>query len=296
MSDKKEKKEQDAAFAWKKNGFDMREHLTLKTNAVEAEVYQDMQKKEKAKRAKNNEKTLPIGLQKIRKKVREVYDDEEEDEDDYAYTFAPIFQMEDETEDARLFKGLTDEEKNALKQNETIKTVRSQQDVGRMEALHIAHQLAKEAGLKGLSEKTVAIGMQEAVFKPEKIQEKAIDKDVSKKLRIKGKIEDRKIVQAARGIKKVENLGGQKAVKNLDMKDIIKAGEDKLDEIKLAELILEKSGQNVKKRRAKFKQGKEKIKLEYLEGEETKEEKKRNKTQEKKAELHFLNDRADFRR
>ena len=58
--------------------------------------------------------------------------------------------------------------------------------------------------------------------------------------------------EAAKGIKKVENLGGQKAAKNLDMQDMIKAGEDQLDEIRLAELILEKSGQDVKKRKTKL--------------------------------------------
>lgn len=294
--DNKEKKQEESSFAWKKNGFDIREHLTLKNNALEAEAYQETIQKEKPQKLKKAEKNLPIGLQKLRKKVREVYDEDEEDEDDYTYTFAPIRQIEDEAEDNRLLKGLSMEEKQALKQKETLDTIKSQQDAGKMEALHIAHNLAKEAGLKGLSEKTVAFGMQEATFRPQEMQQEVIKKDISKKLGIKGKVEDGKIIQAARGIKKVENLGGQKAAKNLDMKDIIKAGEEKLDEIKLAELILQKSGQDVKKRKAKFNQKKEKIDLKYLKNKDSKEKESEDKSAHKKASIELTAKNGNFSR
>ena len=298
MAEKDETKNEenrDSSFAWKKNGFDMREHLTLKHNTLEADIYQDALKKERSKKAKNSEKTLPVGLQKLRKKVREVYD-EEDDEDESGHTFSPIMQMQDEVEDTRLFKGLTEDEKRTFKQQETINTIKAQQDAGKMEALHVAHNLAREAGLIGLSEKNVALGMQEAAFRPVEMQKDMISKDVGKKLGIKGKIEDGKIIQAARGIKKVENLGGQKAAKNLDMKDIVKAGEDKLDEIKLAELILQKSGQDVKKRKEKFNQGKEKINLEYLQNKDSKERKAEDKIAEKKKKIKFSDKNSDFSR
>lgn len=275
---KDQKKEEESVFAWKKNGFDVHEHLTLKNDALEAEAYQESEKKERPKRFKNNEKTLPVGLQKIRKKVREVYDEEDEDEDDYMYTFVQVPSIENE-EDDRLLKGLTEDERRDLRQHQTIDTIRSQQDAGRMEALHIAHNMAKDIGLKGLKKKTVSEEMQRAEFQPQKLQDLAIQKDVAKRLGIKGKVEPGKVVEAARGIKKVENLGGQKATKNIDMKDMIKAGEDKLDEIKLAELILEKSGQDVKKRKMKVDKSKEKIELKNLERKEPKEvEKKKRST------------------
>lgn len=111
----------------------------------------------------------------------------------------------------------------------------------------------------------MAAGMQEATFRPEEIQEKVIKKEVSGKLGIKGKIEDGKIISAARGIKKIERLGGKEAAKNLDMRDVVKAGEEKLDEIKLAELILEKSGQDVKKRKERFNHSKDSLRLKNFE-------------------------------
>lgn len=258
-----EPQEEKADFSWKKNGFDIREHLTLKNNALEAEIFQQKNNKGRPKRRMQPSQNLPLGLQMLKKKVREVYD-EEEDEEDYMYTALPMFNMIEEEDDGRLRQGLTENEKRILKQKETIDTVKALQTAGKMEALHEAHNLAREAGFKGLSEKTVAESMQEATFKPEQMQEKVIQKDVSKKLGIKGKLNDGQIIQAARGIKKAQNLGGQKATQNLDMKDIIKAGQEKLDEIKLAELILQKSGQDVTKRKNKLSKSKEKMELQYL--------------------------------
>ena len=255
-----------ADFSWKKNGFDIREHLTLKNNALEASAFQEEQQKQKLKSPLKQQQNLPLGLLKLKKKVREVYD-EEDDEEDYIYTPLSAFQVNPEEDDGRLIKGLSDNEKLMLKQKETLNTVKALQDAGKMEALHVAHNLAKDVGLKGLSEKNVAASMQEALFKPKEMQKKVVQKEVSNKLGIKGKVEDGKIIQAARGIKKVENLGGVKATKNLDMKDVIKVGEDKLDEIKLAELILKKSGQKVQKRKDNVQKSKDKMDLKYLEGE-----------------------------
>lgn len=283
-----QKKEEVADFSWKKNGFDIREHLTLKNNALEAEAFQEKQNKNRPKKRNKPVQNLPLGLQMLKKKVREVYDDEDEEED-YVYSALPMFNMMQEEDDGRLVHGLDENEKRILKQKETIDTVKALQTAGKMEALHEAHNLAMEAGLKGLSEKTVAASMQEATFKPMEIQEKAIEKDVSKRLGIKGKLNEGQIIQAARGIKKIEGLGGQKAAKNLDMKDVIKAGEEKLDEIKLAELILKKSGQDVKKRKHRVTASKEKIELKYLDN-------KKDNSKDKKSDSSFKHKDVDFSR
>ncbi len=292
--EKNKKQEPESAFAWKKNGFDVHEHLTFKNDALEADVYRDSEQRGRPKPFKNNDKKLPLGLQKIRKKIREVYDEEDDDEDEYIYTFAQI-QMPEPEEDDRLLKGLTEQEKRDLKQKETINNMKSMQDAGRMEALHIAHNMAKDIGLKGLNKKTVSEGMQRAEFKPQEIQDLAIQKDVAARLGIKGKIDQGKVREAAKGIKKVENLGGQKAAKNLDMKDVVKAGEDQLDEIRLAELILEKSGQDVKKRKMNLQKSKENIELKNLD--QTKETKnKEPKEVEKKKKSTLLRFDDDFSR
>lgn len=286
-----EEKQEDASFAWKKNGFDMREHLTLKTNTLEAESYSQRTKRQQRPTVKKAPKNLPVGLQKIRKKIKEVFDEEDEEEDFYAHTFnkAPvIFEPEEKT----LYNALTDEEKRLFQAKTTEKNVKMQQTAGKMEALHLANNLAREAGLNNLSKKVIAGKMQQAIFEPEKMQEQIIKKEVSEKLGIKGHLKDGKIIQAARGIKKVENLGGKEAAKNLEMKDIIKAGEEKLDELKLAELILKKSGQDIKKRKTKFQQGKENLQLKHFENGED----QPSKAQKRPKKLPSLKEKRDFGR
>ena len=258
--DDESSEDDEAVFDWKKNGFDKNERLSLRINAKEADNYNARKKNQPLKA--NRPENLAAGLKKIRKKIREVYDDDEDD-DENGTIFAPIQYAKEE--ENPLLNALNEDEKRLFYQKQNIENVNMQQTAGKMEALHIANNLARESGLKDISRKAMAAGMQEATFRPEEIQEKVIKKEVSGKLGIKGKIEDGKIISAARGIKKIESLGGKEAAKNLDMRDVVKAGEEKLDEIKLAELILEKSGQDVKKRKERFNHSKDSLRLKNFE-------------------------------
>lgn len=262
---------EDFAFDWKKKGFDNQERITLKTDVLEAEKYS--QKKDSlSKKNKVKPENLPLGLKKLRKKIRDIYDDEDEDENDYIHAH---IKMPEQEEDNTLLNALSDDEKRMFRQKNTIENTRMQQNAGKMEALQIANNLAREAGLKNLSRKVMDTSMQEATFNPKEAQEKIIKKEVGGKLGIKGKIDDGKVIQAARGIKKVEQLGGQQATKNLNMKEVVKAGEDKMTDKQLAELILEKSGQEVKLNKNK---NKDKIELKHFEVTPTKQVKQKNNT------------------
>ncbi len=278
--DDESSEDDEAVFDWKKNGFDKNERLSLRINAKEADNYNARKKNQPLKG--NRPEKLAAGLKKIRKKIREVYDDEEDDEENDTI-FAPIQYAKEE--DNPLLNALNEEEKRLFYQKQNIENVSKLQSAGKMEALHIANNLARESGLKDISRKAVARGMQEAVFRPEEMQEKVIKKEVSGKLGIKGKIEDGKIISAARGIKKIEQMGGKEAAKNLDMRDVVKAGEEKLDEIKLAELILEKSGQDVKKRKERFKTGKDKLRLKNFEQPKEKDKQKNDTVKKKNLDL-----------
>ncbi len=277
--DDESSEDDEAVFDWKKNGFDKNERLSLRINAKEADNYNARKKNQPLKA--NRPENLAAGLKKIRKKIREVYDDDEDD-DENGTIFAPI-QYAKEEEENPLLNALNEDEKRLFYQKQNIENVNMQQTAGKMEALHIANNLARESGLKDISRKAMAAGMQEATFRPEEIQEKVIKKEVSGKLGIKGKIEDGKIISAARGIKKIESLGGKEAAKNLDMRDVVKAGEEKLDEIKLAELILEKSGQDVKKRKERFNHSKDSLRLKNFE--QPKEKNKNEPTKKKNLDL-----------
>ena len=248
--DKNQNQEQksQSSFKPKKSGFDMREHLTLKNDTVQAEIYENKHKKNLNQSAQKNPKSLPVGVLKMRQKIRDIYDEDEEDIYDYTFVKAP--KIEEETKN-NSEEAQSEAQKTAQKQKETNDITKAQQNAGKMEALEVASRLAREAGLKGLKKQTVHKGMQEAVFRPQHTFNKAIEKDVVKELGMKGQVKDKQIIQAVRGIKTVENLGTKKAVKNLDMSDVVKVGEKKMDQKELAELILKKSGQDITKYQSK---------------------------------------------
>ena len=253
--------DEEFSFDWKKKGFSNNERLTLKNDVKEAQKYAENKKTPLSKKNKVTPENLPLGLKKLRKKIRDIYDEEDDDEND---TYFAHIKMPEQEEDNTLLYALNEDERNIYKQKNVFETSKMQQDAGKMEALHIANNLAREAGLNNISRKAIEMGMQQATFDPQKTQEEVIRKEVGGKLGIKGKLDDGKIIQAARGIKKVEQLGGKNAAKNLQMKDIVKAGEEKLSDIELAEMILEKSGQDVKKRKNKLNKTKENIELKHF--------------------------------
>ncbi|MBQ7303938.1 MAG: hypothetical protein IJW75_03355 [Alphaproteobacteria bacterium] len=253
-------KDEEFSFDWKKKSVENKERLTLKNDINEAIKFEAKNKAPTISKKSINPENLPLGLLKMRKKIRDIYDEDDEDEDD---TFFAHIKMPEDEEDNSLLNALNDDEKKIFNQQNTLHHTKMQQNAGKMEALHIANNLAKEAGLHNISQKALEIGMQEATFDPQKRQEKIIEQEIGKKLGIKGNIKGEKITQAAKGIKKVEQLGGKEATKNIEMKDMVKAGEEKLSDQELAKLILEKSGQKVNL--DKHKKSQRKIKLEYLE-------------------------------
>lgn len=273
--------------------YESKERLTLKNNAMEAAAYQEEQNKDSQKKAQNSAKPLPVGIQKMRQKIRDIYD--EDDEDSYDYIFVKAFQLDEERQNS-IENMKSEAEKRAEKQKETDNIVKAQQNAGRMEALEVASRLAREAGLKGLKKKTVVQGMQEAVFRPQKTYENAIKKDVSQELKIKGKVKDKEIIQAVRGIKTVESLGTKKALKNMEMSDMVKVGEKKMDQKELAELILKKSGQDITKYKSKI-QNEATGKLQSIENKKTDSKEKDKKEQDfSETKKIFSSQKHDFGR
>lgn len=242
---------------WKKQGFDLNERLTLKHNALEAERYRERQNQKKQKpHLKPEKKQLPPN--KIPSKIKDVFD--EDDEDEYGI-YQPIRVRAEENP---LYNALDENEKRLYMQKDTIKQTQMQQSAGKMEALLIADTLAKEVGLSKISAQTVNSKLNEAVFNPKKMQEKVIDQEISSRLGLKGKIEDGKIVEAAKGIKKIQAMSHATGVQNMQMDDVVRVGEDKLSDQKIAELILKKSGQDPKKAKLK-KTSQEEVKTEHFE-------------------------------
>lgn len=249
---------------WKKTGFETSERVTLKVNLKEVKSY-DAAKKNVAKApfvpAPEN---LPNGLKKIRKKIRTMdskglYEDEEEDGDDFQ--FAPAG-LELEQGGNSLMNALNDDEKRILKQQEGLHNIKMQQTAGRMEAIAVAANLARQSGIAGVEKKAAAKNMQR-VNPLEDITQLTIRDILSDKEDIRGaKVSEGKVIQTLRGVKRVKQLGGNKALQGLSLDTIQKVGEKNIgedevvkivakDDNELAKKILAKSGQDIKQKKIK---------------------------------------------
>lgn len=224
---------------WKKSGFESSEKATRRINEQKAAQYDAFKRNGASKVTTVTPADLPKGLNKIRKKIRDIYDDEEEeDENDFQPSPNLI------TANNSLLNALSEEEKQDLSSRETLEQMQMQQAAGRLEALITADKLAKSAGLKGLQKKTAAQAMTD-VRMPETILKSVVQKDIAKRLKIsKGALPQKDIGKFFRGIKRIEAIGGSKqAVRGMSVKNVIQAGDEKkTNDSKIAKMILAKTG------------------------------------------------------
>ncbi len=225
---------------WKKSGFGTTEKLSLKINAREAIKYNA---KNKNVIQTNNPLTpadLPAGLKKIRKKIKDVFD-EDEDEDEIIIT-APIQSLQ---ESNSLYNALNEEEKKILKQQETLQNIKMQQDAGKLEALALAAHALQEQGVEGLSQQTVARVMQDAA-PMNKSLENLVKKDLVKGLKLKDEnLSEGRYIQILRGINNLKRAGGLKAVEGLSLSEVERASDEK----QVAKVLLEKTGRKEPKKK-----------------------------------------------
>lgn len=240
---------------WKKTGFDSQERVTLKINVKEAALY-NAKKKNPQAASIPNPVNLPKGLKKIRKKIRDVFDDEEE-EDENEFQITPSGLELDSGNS--LLNALNEDEKKILHQQENLQNMKMQQTAGKMEAIATVAQLAKQAGIKGL-EKDIASKNLQNVAPTDEIFAHTIRDILAEKENVKGEdIPAGKVIQTLRGVKRVKEMGGNKALQGLKLQDIQEIGEKNLkpndkeskEYKEVAKLILKKSGQDIKKKKAK---------------------------------------------
>lgn len=235
---------------WKKSGFDVKETITRKTNVKKALEYEATDKKGVNNVFAPTPAQLPKGLKKIRKKIKEVYDEDEEDEDEFI--FAPAMDASNS-----LINALNENEKQQLKQNEILNTIKMQQMAGKVGAIAAADKISRDLGLKKLNKNTIANNMQNVATDTQTLNNTLKDKFDRK---IKGKwrnMSEAEMVNWLRGIKKIQSLSAPgesdkakaKALEGWSFEEIMdagKTGKKKSDQEKLAEKILEKSGRDKK--------------------------------------------------
>lgn len=238
---------------WKKNkGFGTAEKLSRRIDKEKA--LEEEAKSKKPVSLSNAQRPLPAelpqGLKKLRKKIKEVYDEDEEDED--YYTFLPNDIA------SSLVNALYEDERRQLGIREnTLNNQKLQQDAGKMSAVRMANQLSKEFGFGDIDKKVINKNMQDATLNSRDF-EKILKDDVMSKAKISTRqLSKAETVNLLRGIKRIKRVAMQgkeaelKAIEGLKIDDIINAGERGADDNKVAEIILKKSGRKNKKAAAK---------------------------------------------
>ncbi len=238
---------------WKKNkGFGTAEKLSRRIDKEKA--LEDEAKAKKPVTVNNVQRPLPNdlpkGLKKLRKKIKDVYDEDEEDED--YYTFLP------NEMNSSLINALYEDERKQLGIREnTLNNQKLQQDAGKMSAIRMANQLSKEFGFGNIDKKIINKNMQDATINSRDF-EKILKDDVMSKAKISTRqLSKGETVNLLRGIKRIKRVAMQgkeaelKAIEGLKIDDIINAGERNVDDNKVAEIILKKSGRKNKKATAK---------------------------------------------
>ena len=264
------KEEDKSAFDWKNKGIGTDEKLKLKIDVREANLYDAKKNATHAK--KNPLQNLPKGINTIRKKIKDVYDEDEDEEE-----WGVVVRRAPEDYDNTLMRALDEKEKRSLTQQQELKNVKLNQIAGRMEALTVADRMAKDVGLKGLKKNDVSLSMLEATFNPEKMQQNIIKKDILKEKGIKGDVAVKDIIQTTRGIKRIEKNLGKDALQDMNTKEVANLGKEKVSENDMAKLISKKRGiDNETAKKIAAKQN-DNVDMKFMQGNEKKPKQKQKK-------------------
>lgn len=262
---------------WKKPGFGTSEKLSLKVNTKEAVVYDAKKKNGIQKTSPLTPADLPAGLKKLRTKIKDVFDEDDEDETESAVIPAQGLQ-----EANSLLNALNEDEKKILKQHQTLHQIKMQQDAGKLEALALANKMAQEAGLKGLQKQTINQNMLSPTADTT-VLENIVKKDLAKGLKIKDShLQEGQFIQVLRGISNIRKAGGLKAMEGLNLQQVAQAADEK----KVARILLEKTGRMDVKQQKSIKK-----KTALQKGQKT-----QNLTPKKNLSLHLLGEKPSSSR
>ena len=241
-----EEESSETNIEWKKDkAFGETEKLTRKVDVKKALQYEATEKKPLQNNFTPRPTELPKGLKKIRKKIKDVYD--EEDEEESFYDFAPLEQNNS------LLNALNEEEKRQLNQQKVIDNQRMLQNAGKMEAIMVADKVSKQVGLKGLDKAIINQNMQ-TVSQGSATYDEALKDNVAKKAKInRRKLSKGETITLLRGIKRIQNIAlvaeesQLKALEGMKVEDLMNAGNSQTKDEQVAEIILKKSGRKNKK-------------------------------------------------
>ncbi len=180
----------------------------------------------------NTPKPSDKALRRLRQKIREVYDEEDEEEN-----ASPDFfniNLLGETEDAA-------ESTRRHTETETIRITKEQQLAGKLNAILSTSLAAKEAGLPPSPTSQDARLANAAEYDIPGIRRKTLKQKVSEPLHLKGELKEDSLPNALHGIRKTRDRLPEDALNDYPASDAEELDNEDT-EAKLAKLILKKSG------------------------------------------------------
>lgn len=185
--------------------------------------------------AKLPPRAVGLPLLRLRKKIKEVYD--EEDEDDYT----PLFNISlIGEEDEHIAKHQKDIEN-------TLSITKQQQLTGKLNILMDTALIAEEAGLPSQITAKDENMAGTAEYDLKKLRRKALREKVEKPLRLKGELPEKNLTKAAKGLKKAKKALPEGALEGFPAENA--EGLIELDKEDMAKLILKKSGRRGPKKK-----------------------------------------------
>ena len=249
-------------------GFSKNTRISRRLDQKKAMAAESLKKNNFKKTAKPIKKVLP-NLKKIQSKIRDLYDDEDEDDDEKS-TLVFDFSM-DFNDESSLYGVLSEEEKIRFNANKDVENHKMQQTAGKFADILRADQMSKELGLKDIDKKIIRDTTKDVTYDNQTF-EKTLLKNVEKKTKIKtDNLSSKETSDAVRGLVKVKTSGilskenDLKSISdNMSVQNIIEIGKEKNDK-KAAKMILEKSGRTDAKDKQAEKQKEKREKINKIE-------------------------------
>ena len=259
----------EANIEWgQAKGFSKNTRISRRLDQKRAMVADASSKNDFKKNIKSTNKKIAPNLKKIQSKIRDIYD--EEDEDDENKTTV-VFDFNFDDMSSSLYSALSDEERTRLNASKDVENQKMQQTAGKVAGILEANQKSKELGLKDMNKKIIAKSTQDVTFDG-KTFEKTLLKNISDQTKLKtDDLSSKDASNMVRGLVKMRHAGllGQeksleKVAENMSTKDIIEIGKEKSNK-KTAKMILEKSGRQEDKKQSLEKQKDKKEKIKNIE-------------------------------
>lgn len=186
--------------------------------------------------AKFPPRAVGLPLLRLKKKIKEVYDEEEEED-----SYTPQFNISLIGEEDELIA------KRRKEVDDTLSITKQQQMAGKLGIIMDAALIAEEAGLPAKLTAQDENLATTAENDPRKLRRKILREKVEKPLKLKGELKEKNLTKAAKGLKKAQKALPADALEDFPAENAEELIE--LDKEDMAKLILKKSGRRGPKKK-----------------------------------------------